>query len=65
MLSGGEAAAAVVIDAVVRQLPGALGHEDSAREDSFVAGLLDYPHYTRPVAYNTSSMARSRSASGV
>ncbi len=48
VLSGGEAAAAVLIDAVVRQLPGALGHEDSAREDSFVAGLLDYPHYTRP-----------------
>ncbi len=48
VLSGGEAAAAVLIDAVVRQLPGALGHEDSAREDSFVAGLLDCPHYTRP-----------------
>ncbi len=48
VLSGGEAAAAVLIDAVVRQLPGALGHEDSAREDSFAAGLLDYPHYTRP-----------------
>lgn len=48
VLSGGEAAAAVMIDAVVRQLPGVLGHEDSAREDSFVEGLLDYPHYTRP-----------------
>ena len=48
VLSGGEVAAAVLIDAVVRQLPGALGHEDSAREDSFVAGRLDYPHYTRP-----------------
>ncbi len=48
VLSGGEVAAAVLIDAVVRQLPGALGHEDSAREDSFVGGLLDYPHYTRP-----------------
>ncbi|MHB1566673.1 MAG: tRNA (guanosine(37)-N1)-methyltransferase TrmD [Acidiferrobacter sp.] len=48
VLSGGEAAAAVVIEAMVRQLPGALGHEDSAREDSFVAGLLDCPHYTRP-----------------
>lgn len=48
VLSGGEAATAVVIDAVVRQLPGVLGHEDSAREDSFAEGLLDYPHYTRP-----------------
>ncbi|MHB8253989.1 MAG: tRNA (guanosine(37)-N1)-methyltransferase TrmD [Acidiferrobacter sp.] len=48
VLSGGEAAAAVMIDAIVRQLPGVLGHEDSAREDSFVEGLLDYPHYTRP-----------------
>ncbi len=48
VLSGGEVAAAVLIDAVVRQLPGVLGHEDSAREDSFVAGLLDTPHFTRP-----------------
>ena len=48
VLSGGEAAAVVMIDAIVRQLPGVLGHEDSAREDSFVEGLLDYPHYTRP-----------------
>ena len=37
-----------VIDAVVRLLPGALGDEDSAAQDSFVEGLLDYPHYTRP-----------------
>ncbi len=51
VLSGGEAAAAVVIDAVVRQLPGALGHEDSAREDSFVEGLLDCGHYTRPPVF--------------
>ncbi len=48
VLSGGELAAMVVIDAVTRLLPGALGHEDSAQQDSFVAGLLDYPHYTRP-----------------
>jgi tRNA (guanine37-N1)-methyltransferase len=48
VLSGGELAAMVVIDAVTRQLPGALGHGDSAREDSFFAGLLDCPHYTRP-----------------
>jgi tRNA (guanine37-N1)-methyltransferase len=48
VLSGGELAAMVVIDAVTRLLPEALGHEDSAREDSFGDGLLDYPHYTRP-----------------
>ena len=48
VLSGGEVAAAVLIDAVVRQLPGVLGHADSAIEDSFVDGLLDCPHYTRP-----------------
>jgi len=48
VLSGGELAAALVIDAVARLLPGVLGHEDSAREDSYVAGLLDCPHYTRP-----------------
>jgi tRNA (guanine37-N1)-methyltransferase len=38
----------VLLDAVIRQLPGALGHADSAREDSFADGLLDCPHYTRP-----------------
>ncbi|MDM8567669.1 tRNA (guanosine(37)-N1)-methyltransferase TrmD [Candidatus Halobeggiatoa sp. HSG11] len=48
VLSGGELAAMVIIDALVRQLPGALGHEESAKEDSFYSGLLDYPHYTRP-----------------
>ncbi len=48
VLSGGEIAAMAVIDAVVRLLPGALGDEDSAMQDSFVEGLLDYPHYTRP-----------------
>ena len=51
VLSGGELAAMVVIDAVIRQLPGVLGHELSAREDSFVDGLLDCPHYTRPEVY--------------
>jgi len=51
VLSGGELAAMVVIDALVRQLPGALGDADSAVEDSFVNGLLDYPHYTRPEVY--------------
>src|SRR5512143_568606 len=48
VLSGGELAAMVMIDAVTRLLPGALGHEDSAEQDSFSCGLLDYPHYTRP-----------------
>ena len=48
VLSGGEIAAMALIDAVVRQLPGALNDASSAVEDSFVAGLLDCPHYTRP-----------------
>ncbi len=48
VISGGELAAMVLIDALVRLLPGALGHQDSAREESFYTGLLDYPHYTRP-----------------
>nr|VFJ98893.1 MAG: tRNA (guanine37-N1)-methyltransferase [Candidatus Kentron sp. H]VFJ99136.1 MAG: tRNA (guanine37-N1)-methyltransferase [Candidatus Kentron sp. H]VFK03821.1 MAG: tRNA (guanine37-N1)-methyltransferase [Candidatus Kentron sp. H] len=48
VLSGGETAAMVVIDALTRWLPGALGHEDSAAQDSFTNDLLDYPHYTRP-----------------
>ncbi|MGK0441565.1 MAG: tRNA (guanine37-N1)-methyltransferase [Pseudohongiellaceae bacterium] len=48
VLSGGELAAMVMIDTIVRQLPGALGHEQSAQEDSFADGLLDCPHYTRP-----------------
>ena len=48
VLSGGELPAMVVIDAVARLLPGVLGHEDSAQQDSFVEGLLDCGHYTRP-----------------
>lgn len=48
VLSGGELAVMVVIDAVARLLPGVLGDAASAVEDSFVNGLLDYPHYTRP-----------------
>jgi tRNA (guanine37-N1)-methyltransferase len=51
VLTGGELAAMVVIDAVVRQLPGALGDADSAGQDSFAEGLLDCPHYTRPEVY--------------
>ena len=48
VLSGGEVAAMAVIDAVVRLLPGVLGDDESAAQDSFVEGLLDCPHYTRP-----------------
>jgi tRNA (guanine37-N1)-methyltransferase len=51
VLSGGEPAAVVVADAVVRLLPGVLGDEASAQQDSFSDGLLDYPHYTRPPRY--------------
>ncbi len=51
VLSGGELPAMALIDAVVRQLPGSLGDADSAAEDSFVNGLLDCPHYTRPEDY--------------
>jgi len=48
VLSGGELPAMVLIDAVIRLLPGVLGHADSAEQDSYVDGLLDCPHYTRP-----------------
>ena len=48
VISGGELAAAIIIDAVTRLLPGVLGDEQSAIQDSFVDGLLDHPHYTRP-----------------
>ncbi len=48
ILSGGELAAMVVIDAVIRLVPGVLGHAESAPQDSFAQGLLDCPHYTRP-----------------
>lgn len=51
VLSGGELAAMVLIDCVVRQLPGVLGDAESASQDSFVNGLLDCPHYTRPEFY--------------
>ena len=51
VLSGGELAAMVVIDCVVRRIPGALGDAESASQDSFVDGLLDHPHYTRPETY--------------
>ncbi len=48
VLSGGELPALVLMDAVLRLIPGVLGHDDSARQDSHMEGLLDYPHYTRP-----------------
>ena len=51
VLSGGEPAAIVLTDAIVRLLPGALGSETSAENDSFSDGLLDYPHYTRPADF--------------
>jgi tRNA (guanine37-N1)-methyltransferase len=51
VLSGGELPAMALMDAIVRQLPGSLGDVDSAVEDSFVNGLLDCPHYTRPEIY--------------
>ena len=51
VLSGGELAAMAVIDAVTRLIPGALGHAQSAEQDSFADGLLDCPHYTRPEVY--------------
>ena len=48
VLSGGEPAAAVIVDAVVRLIPGVLGDRDSLKEETFEEGLLEYPHYTRP-----------------
>ena len=51
VLSGGELPAMVLVDAMIRQLPGALGHSESAQQDSFADGLLDCPHYTRPEYY--------------
>ncbi len=54
VLSGGELAAMVLIDCLVRQMPGALGDAESANQESFVEGLLDCPHYTRPEVYRES-----------
>lgn len=51
VLSGGELPAMVMMDTMIRLIPGALGHKNSAAEDSFVEGLLDCPHYTRPEEY--------------
>ncbi|MBM3819960.1 MAG: tRNA (guanosine(37)-N1)-methyltransferase TrmD [Acidimicrobiia bacterium] len=51
VLSGGEVAALVVVDAISRLIPGVVGDEQSVAEDSFTRGLLDYPHYTRPAEF--------------
>ena len=56
VLSGGELAAMVLIDSIVRQIPGALGDSESAKQDSFADGILDYPHYTRPEIYEGSAV---------
>jgi len=51
VLSGGEIPAMVLVDAIIRLLPGVLGHQRSSKEDSFSDGLLEYPHYTRPMDF--------------
>lgn len=51
VLTGGELPAMIIVDAVARQLPGVLGHEDSATDESFAQGLLEYPQYTRPASF--------------
>ncbi|MFI3179607.1 MAG: tRNA (guanosine(37)-N1)-methyltransferase TrmD [Methylococcaceae bacterium] len=56
VISGGELAALIVIDAITRLLPGVLGHEGSALQDSHMNGLLDYPHFTRPEQIEDSSV---------
>lgn len=56
VLSGGELATMVIIDGLARLIPGVLGHPDSARQDSFVNGLLEYPHFTRPAYTNGKSV---------
>jgi tRNA (guanine37-N1)-methyltransferase len=56
ILSGGELASLVIIDAVARLIPGVLGDARSAKEDSFTSGILDYPHYTRPPIFRDMSV---------
>jgi len=56
VLSGGEIAAIAFIDAIIRLLPGSLGHAASAQQDSFMHGLLDHPHYTRPATLDVSDV---------
>ena len=52
VVSGGELPAMMMVDALIRHIPGALGHDESSHQDSFVDGLLDCPHYTRPESIN-------------
>ena len=52
VLSGGELPALVILDACIRLLPGVMGAADSADDESFAAGLLEYPHYTRPAEWH-------------
>ena len=56
VLSGGELPAMILIDALIRLIPGALGHNESAQQDSFYTGLLDHPHYTRPESFEGESV---------
>ena len=58
VVSGGELPAMMVMDALIRHIPGALGHAESAHQDSFVDGLLDCPHYTRPESINDLSVPK-------
>lgn len=58
VLSGGELPAMVLLDAVLRQLPGVLGHAESAGNDSFADGLLEHPHYTRPEVFEGREVPR-------
>jgi tRNA (guanine37-N1)-methyltransferase len=51
VLAGGETAAMVIVETVSRQVPGVVGQEESVQQDSFFAGLLDHPHYTRPAEF--------------
>jgi len=58
VVSGGELPAMMMLDALIRHIPGALGHDESALQDSFVDGLLDCPHYTRPESINDLSVPK-------
>lgn len=58
VLSGGEIAASAMIDSITRLIPGVLGHEMSALQDSFTEDLLDYPHYTRPELFRSISVPK-------
>ena len=58
VLSGGEIAASAMIDSITRLIPGTLGHEMSALQDSFTEDLLDYPHYTRPELFRNISVPK-------